>query len=82
LEPLSDRLIEANSLLSPAENRNGRLGQPFPAREGDWSGWEPARAEEEWEAHEAGRLLLGTDGCAILWVLALDGPARGEVWRR
>jgi hypothetical protein len=81
LEPLSDRLIEANSFLPSERNHNARLSHPFPAREGDWADWEPELADEEWAAHEAGRVLLGTDGCAILWVLASSGAARGEVWR-
>ena len=81
LEPLSDLLIEGNSFLPPEENRNSRLSHAFPGRESDWADWEPELADEAWIAHEAGRLLLGTDGCAILWVLALTGPARGEVWR-
>jgi hypothetical protein len=81
IEPLSDRAIEAGSFLAPEENHNGRLADPFRGREDDWSDREPEEADEEWAAREAGRLLLGTDGCAILWVLGLNGDARGEVWR-
>jgi hypothetical protein len=81
IEPLSDRAIEAGGFMAPERNHNGRLAEPFLAREDDWSEREPEEADEEWAAREAGRLLLGTDGCAILWVLVLNGDARGEVWR-
>jgi hypothetical protein len=81
IEPLSDRAIEAGSSLAAEDNHNPRLAEPFLAREDDWSEREPEEADEAWAAREAGRLLLGTHGCAILWVLVLNGDARGEVWR-
>ncbi len=80
VEPLSDRLTESVPTLAPESNHNRRLAQPFPGREEFWSDWEPERADAAWEEHEAGRLLLGTDGCALLWVLAVAGPAAGQVW--
>ena len=81
LEPLSPRLIEQNSLLSAQENVNVHLRDEFPAEEADWTEAEPQEADVRWAAYEAGRLLLGTEGCAILWVLVLTGPAQGQVWR-
>jgi hypothetical protein len=81
MEPLSDRLIEANSAIHPAQNRNRRLAEPFAAYAKDWSDLAEDRADYEWATLEPGRLLLGTDGCAILWVLAVAGVARGQVWR-
>jgi uncharacterized RDD family membrane protein YckC len=80
VEPLSDRLIEATSVGDPDTNRNHRLAEPFPARATTQSDLDEDH-ELDWAAYEAGRLLLGTDGCAILWVLVVSGHARGQVWR-
>lgn len=81
LEPLSDHRIEPGG-PHPAENHNTRLATRFPGV--PCEGLEdmlPEEADREWARYEAGRLLLGTDGCAILFVLVLTGPARGQVWR-
>ncbi len=80
VEPLSDRLIEAINGGDPDANRSRRLAEPFPARATTQSDPDEDR-EFDWAAYEAGRLLLGTDGCAILWVLVVSGRARGQVWR-
>jgi hypothetical protein len=81
IEPLSDRLIEANSSLDPSRNHNDRLSEPFPAQEADWADQDLEAADAAWSAYEAGRLLLGTHGCGILWLLVVSGEASGEVWQ-
>lgn len=56
------------------------LHRPFPFTE-HWV-WE-GEPDEKPGLHEAihhGNLVLGTEGCAMFWLLVVNGPQRGQIW--
>lgn len=74
-------LGEPSDVTGGHEVGPGSLRAPFPLTE-DWI-WEgePDRDQARFDAvHRDGILPLGTDGCAMDYVLVVSGPARGQVW--
>jgi hypothetical protein len=58
------------------------LHKPFPLTTyWVWEG-EPEAKPELHEAINHGNLVLGTDGCAMYWLLIVTGPERGQIWQR
>jgi hypothetical protein len=58
------------------------IRKPFPLTKG-WV-WE-GEQDEKPELHQTidhGNLVLGTDGCAIYWLLVVSGAERGQIWCR
>lgn len=58
------------------------LHKPFPLT--TYWVWEDEQ-EQKPELHEAinhGNLVLGTDGCAMYWLLIITGPEHGQIWPR
>jgi len=57
---------------------------PFPLTE-PWV-WEDEDLEDNdarlHAVYNDGHLFLGTDGCAMDWILVVAGPERGRVWNR
>jgi len=75
LAPLTDALDETGA------KANVHIGRRYPLTE-PWV-WEDEPEADPGAvdaAYEFGRIFLGTDGCGLLWVLVVAGPARGEVW--
>lgn len=55
------------------------IGKPFPLTESwVWEGEEYDEARRDAARH--GTLNLGTDGCAMYWLLIVTGSERGQVW--
>jgi hypothetical protein len=56
------------------------INKPFPLSQA-WV-WEGERADnaELREALDQGILVLGTDGCALYWLLIVTGGERGQIW--
>ena len=56
------------------------VSKPFPLTTyWVWEGEEEAKLELH-EAIEHGHLVLGTEGCAMYWLLIVTGPERGQIW--
>ena len=81
--PPSYGLVPLNRTLTNEDGTWLRPTSPFPLVD-VWV-WEdePNRDEERLEVvYRDGQLFLGTDGCAMDWILVVSGPERGHVWNR
>lgn len=57
------------------------LSTPFPLTQAwIWEGEEEDEKPHLQDAIKNGKLVLGTDGCGMYWVLIVTGPERGNVW--
>jgi len=58
-----------------------RLDLPFPlSSEWTWEDGETREGVEVDDVYTRGILPLGTDGCAMYWVLVVTGELRGHIW--
>ncbi len=80
VEPLSARRVEHG--VPDPDDGPAPLAERFPGvPRTDFEELSAEEGDRAWAEFEKGRLLLGTDGCAILFVLVLTGSARGQVWQ-
>lgn len=67
-------------------NQEFRPDLPFPLTEAwiweDEMTWDKELPKQLIPIYSHGHLYLGTDGCAMDWILIVTGPERGKVWNR